>query len=349
MAITYPPAPPTFSGDMQTVNRFLSTPTLVSRRATEIARQRFISDVLLTSRTDVAGGAIVFEQDDPLYVERPVEMVSPGGEYPQTGLADAVPQAVKVNKWGQDVPITDEKIKRSNFAAVEKALTRLVNTAVRNCDSISLSLIASQVTQTQAVTDGAWVSSTKILRDIMLAKATIIGLNKGYDPNVLVVDDTTWAYLASDPAIQTARAREDSANTIYTGEFPSIAGLTILPTPNLPRPALGSSTPTPRWHRGREARRRLHRRGDRDEDHPRRGQRPVEGPRPPRLRPVRQRAGCRCQDHRHLRGVLVSYIVKAPLVGVMARTARSSTCTAVRRSRLTFRRTTSSALSLTVW
>ncbi|MBM4495401.1 hypothetical protein GS426_02645 [Rhodococcus hoagii] len=244
MAITYPPAPPTFSGDMQTVNRFLSTPTLVSRRATEIARQRFISDVLLTSRTDVAGGAIVFEQDDPLYVERPVEMVSPGGEYPQTGLADAVPQAVKVNKWGQDVPITDEKIKRSNFAAVEKALTRLVNTAVRNCDSISLSLIASQVTQTQAVTDGAWASSTKILRDIMLAKATIIGLNKGYDPNVLVVDDTTWAYLASDPAIQTARAREDSANTIYTGEFPSIAGLTILPTPNLPTAGAWSSTPT---------------------------------------------------------------------------------------------------------
>ncbi|KOS56438.1 hypothetical protein [Rhodococcus rhodochrous] len=234
MAITYPPAPPTYSGDFETVNRFLASPTLVSRRATELARQRFISDVLLTARTDVQGGAIVFEQDDPLYVERPVEMISPGGEYPQTGLADAVPQAVKVNKWGQDVPITDEKIKRSNFGAVEKALTRLVNTAVKNCDAIALSLIASQVTQTQAVTDGAWSASTKILRDIMLAKAQIIGLNKGYDPNVLVVDDTTWAYLASDPTIQTARAREDSANTIYTGEFPMIAGLTILPTPNLP-------------------------------------------------------------------------------------------------------------------
>ncbi|MGV9744598.1 phage major capsid protein [Rhodococcus zopfii] len=234
MAITYPAAPPTYSGDFQTVSRFLATPTLVSRRATEIASQRFISDVLLTARTDVQGGAIVFEQDDPLYTERPVEMISPGGEYPQTGLADSVPQAVKVNKWGQDVPITDEKIKRSNFAAVEKALTRLVNTAVRNCDSIALSLIASQVTQTQAVTDGVWSTSTKILRDIMLAKAKIIGLNKGYDPNVLVVDDVTWAYLASDPAIQTARAREDTSNTIYSGDFPVIAGLTILPTPNLP-------------------------------------------------------------------------------------------------------------------
>jgi len=236
MAITYPSAPPTFSGDLTTVSRFLQSPTLVSRRATDLAQQRFISDVLLTSRTDVDGGAVVFEQDDPLYTERPVEMISPGGEYPQTGVSDAVPQAVKVNKWGQDVPITDEKIKRSNFAAVEKALTRLVNTAVKNCDSIALSLIASQITQTQAVTNGTWDVSTKILRDIMLAKAKIIGLNKGYDPNVLVVDDTTWAYLASDPTIQTARAREDSSNTIYSGEFPMIAGLTILPTPNLPAP-----------------------------------------------------------------------------------------------------------------
>ena len=234
MAITYPAGPPTFNGDLMTANRFLASPTLVSRRATELARQRFISDVLLTGRQDVSGGAIVVEQDDPLFTDRPVEMVSPGGEYPLTGLGDATPQAVRVNKWGQDVPITDEKIKRSGFSAVEKGLQRLVNTAVKNCDSISLSLIASQVTQTQAVTDGVWSTSTKILRDIMLAKAQIIGQNKGYDPNVLVIDDVTWAYLASDPAIATARAREDQSNTVYSGEFPVIAGLTILPTPNLP-------------------------------------------------------------------------------------------------------------------
>jgi hypothetical protein len=234
MAITYPAAPPTFNGDSTTVNRFLASPTLVSKRATELANQRFISDVLLTSRQDVSGGAIVVEQDDPLFTDRPVEMVSPGGEYPLTGLGDGVPQAVRVNKWGQDVPITDEKIKRSNFSAVEKALQRLVNTAVKNCDSISLSLIASQVTQTQAVTDGTWATSTKILRDVMLAKAQIIGQNKGYDPNVLVIDDVTWAYLASDPAIATARAREDQSNAVYTGEFPVFGGLTVLPTSNLP-------------------------------------------------------------------------------------------------------------------
>jgi hypothetical protein len=107
---------------------------------------------------------------------------------------------------------------------------------VKKVDSISLSLIASTVTATQAVTSGAWsVSGTAaILRDIMLAKSKVTALNKGYDPNVLVVDDTTWAYLASDVAVQTARGREDASNAVYTGNFLSIAGLTILPTPNIP-------------------------------------------------------------------------------------------------------------------
>ncbi|MDI9900252.1 hypothetical protein QM716_10335 [Rhodococcus sp. IEGM 1409] len=202
----------------------------------EIARQRFISDFILTSRQDVSGGAIVFEQDDPLYTDRPVEAISPGAEYPLAGVGSSTPQAVRVTKWGQDVPITDEKIKRSNFSPVEKAFNKIVNQLVKTVDSLSLSLIASQVTATQTVTGGKWDVSTKILRDIMLAKAKVVGLNKGYDPNVMVVDDNTWALLASDDKLSTLLAREDKSNTVYTGEFRTIAGLTILPTPNLPAP-----------------------------------------------------------------------------------------------------------------
>jgi len=234
LAITYPAGPPTFSADVATINRFLKDPTLVAARVNEIASQRFISDFILTSRQDVSGGAIVFDQDDPLYTDRPVQAVSPGAEYPLAGVGSGTPQAVRVTKWGQDVPITDEKIKRSNFSPVEKAFNVIVNQLVKTVDSLSLSLIASQVTAAQNVTDGAWASSTKILRDIMLAKAKVKGLNKGYDPDVIVVDDLTWALLASDDKLSTLMAREDKGNSVYTGEFRTIAGLTILPTPNLP-------------------------------------------------------------------------------------------------------------------
>lgn len=236
MSYSYPPVAPTFSGDNETISRFLNTPTLVSRRVQDITSNRFIADVLLTGRTDVSGGAITYDVDEDLYTVRAITAVSPGGEYDLTTLANGTPQVAKVTKWGQDTIIYDEAVKRQNFSAVDKGLGKLGNTVVKKVDAISLSLIASTVTATQAVTSGAWsVSGTAaILRDIMLAKSKVTALNKGYDPNVLVVDDTTWAYLASDVAVQTARGREDGTNPIYSGNFLTIAGLTVLPTPNLP-------------------------------------------------------------------------------------------------------------------
>ena len=59
-------------------------------------------------------------------------------------------------------------------------------------------------------------------------------LNLGYEPNALVVDDLTWAYLASNKAITNAMARETQSNPIVTGEYAQIAGLMIWPTPNAP-------------------------------------------------------------------------------------------------------------------
>lgn len=234
MGIVYPPAPPTFSGDIESINRFLATPTLVQRRFMTLMDQRFISDVLLTGRTDVSGGSITYEVNEQLYTDRTPEIISPGGEYPLSGVPFGTPQVVKVDKWGMDVLVTDEKIKRSNFSAVETGFSRLVNTMVKTVDGICLSLIASTVTATSAAS-ATWSSATpKILYDVMKAKATVRALNHGYDPDILVVDDLTWALLASDPNVAGARAREDHANPVYTGTFLTLAGLSILPTPNLP-------------------------------------------------------------------------------------------------------------------
>lgn len=234
MAYSYPPVTPTFSGDNVTTSRFLSTPTLVARRAQELTQNRFIADVILSGRTDVSGGAITYEVDEDFYTVRPITSVSPGGEYDLTTITNGTPQIVKVTKWGQDTLVTDEAIKRQNFAAVEKGLAKLANTVVKHVDSVSLSLIASTVSATQAASASWSADGARILQDIMLAKAKVTALNKGYDPNVLVIDDTTWAYLASNDKIQVARAREDTSNTVYSGLFGSIAGMQILPTPNLP-------------------------------------------------------------------------------------------------------------------
>ncbi|MGN0126070.1 MAG: hypothetical protein ACI38R_22740 [Rhodococcus sp. (in: high G+C Gram-positive bacteria)] len=235
MAYTYPPAPPTLSGDQLTISTFLNSPALVARRIRTLADQRFISDVLLQARLEVQGGAVLYETGEPLYADRAPESIAPGGEYPLTTIGDGTSQLAKTEKWGQDALITDESIKRRKMDPVNRATTKLVNQLVKTVDSIAMSAINSAVTQSDAARapwDGSG-AEPKILRDILDAKAEIRALNEGFEPDTLVVDDLTWAALAADEKIAALRAREDRANPVYSGDFFVIGGLRVLPTPNL--------------------------------------------------------------------------------------------------------------------
>jgi hypothetical protein len=211
----YPPSPLSISGDVETINRFLQSPTLVARRLRTLVEQRFIGDFLLQGRATPAGGAIVYEQTESIYTDRAVGSVSPGSEYPITTVSTGPAQVAKVTKYGQDTMVTDEAIARMGFSPVDRALLKLGNTLVKAADATVLALIASAVTQTRAATV-AWstagapgvTGSSFILRDVLKAKATILALNQGYSPDVLVVDDITYAYVASDPTVVQAAQRE---------------------------------------------------------------------------------------------------------------------------------------------
>lgn len=235
MSYTYPAPAPTLSGDTITVNKYLSSPTLVSRRINEIALNRYIGDVLLSARVDVEGGAIQYETRGLAQTNRPIESVTPGGEYPLALVGDQVASIAKVDKRGQDTIVTDEEIRRSKVNSVERAMQALVNSNIVDFDGICLSLIASVVTATHGAAT-AWdsASGATILRDIMLAKAKVTGLNMGYSPNTLVVSDEVFALVASDEKLIGSMARETASNAVYTGNFPVVAGLRLLPTPNLP-------------------------------------------------------------------------------------------------------------------
>lgn len=232
MPTTYPAAPPTLTGDVLDINRFLNTPTLIQRALRTIAQQRFIGDFILSGRGDSAGGAVLFEQNESIYPDRSVESIEPGAEYPTTTVGTGPGLIAAIKKWGLDVPVTDEAIARFRFDVVGRAMQKLVNGVVKQVDTVALAAVASAVTQTQAA-GTAWATSTHILRDLLTAKATINALNQGYDADTVVVDDLTWAKLMSDATIAAGLRRENPDNPIYTGNLPEIAGLTIAVTPNL--------------------------------------------------------------------------------------------------------------------
>lgn len=235
MPYIYPPSAPTLSGDVETISRFLNSPTMVARRLRTILEQRYIADTLLSGRFTVTGGAVQYETGETIYTADNPRAVSPGSEYPLTGLATGTASIAKTVKWGQDTEVTDEAIARQNMQPVDRALTKLANQNVKFVDSVALAAIASAVTATTAAA-AAWSTATsaQILTDIALAKANIASLNQGYDPDTVVVSDTSWAYAFAKFTSGGFLPREDAANSAVSGMFPTIDGMRFLVSPNLP-------------------------------------------------------------------------------------------------------------------
>jgi hypothetical protein len=235
MPYTYPPAAPTLSGDVETINRFLASPTLVSRQLRTLAQQRYISDALLTQKFQVSGGAVLYETGESIFTTDNPRAVAPGAEYPKTTAPTGAASIAKTSKWGQDTEVTDESIKRQLMNPVTRALTKLVNRNVQFIDSITLSAIASAVTATAAVA-ASWKTATaaQMLADVSQAKAAILALNQGYMPDTVVLDDATWARAYTAFVSGGFLPREQPQNAVVTGQFAVIDGMKFLPSPNIP-------------------------------------------------------------------------------------------------------------------
>lgn len=236
--MTYPLPGASLSGQLLTIHTLLQSPSLLSRRLKELSDIRFVADLLLPQRFRSSGGAVMYEEDEPLFTDRDVESVAPGAEYPFASPSTGNPAIAAVVKWGQATRLTDERIKRSlpMGSSVDWALRKVTNTVRRKVDRIAIAAIASRVTATYAAT-AAWDQSTAtMLRDLEKAKAQVDDLELGHELDMMLMSSERYAELASDDKVATLRKRETSDNPVYGGEIESFAGLKIAKTSlgNLP-------------------------------------------------------------------------------------------------------------------
>lgn len=232
----YPAAAPSISGDTLTISRFLNSPAAVMRRLRSLTEQRFIADVLLSGRFQVQGGSILYEQSESIFTSKAPEAVNAGAEYPMASAVPGTAALAAVTKWGQDVPITDEHVGRYGGRAVDVALIKIANYIVKQVDTVALAAIAAATTATAAAT-AAWNNaSADPLLDLMLAAAAIRSLDQGYEPDYAVMSDTSLARMIANSKIIAGLTREsnDSPTAAGVRAIQEVAGLTPLPTNNLP-------------------------------------------------------------------------------------------------------------------
>src|SRR5260370_2543476 len=101
---TYPAAPPTLSGDLETISRFLQSPTQIRRRLRDYTDLRFVADQILTQRFRTSGGAALYELSEPVVTDRAVEAVRPGAEYPSANMPTGTPGSASASQRRPQVP-----------------------------------------------------------------------------------------------------------------------------------------------------------------------------------------------------------------------------------------------------
>lgn len=230
---TYPAAPASTDGDVETIHRLMQSPPLVARRLRTLVEQRYIADALLKGRFQATGGGLFYESGEAIGSGENPRAVSPGGEYSLVSLGGGAMSGAKTTKWGQDTEIYDESIARLKRNPVDRGLTKLANQNVSYVDSVAMSAITSTVTATTNLGAAlAGASAEQILTAFLTAKANIIALNQGYMPDTVAMDDISHAIVMAKFIAAGYLPREAGNTPLMTGEFPRLQGLLWLATPN---------------------------------------------------------------------------------------------------------------------
>lgn len=217
------------------IHQLLGSQSAIGRRIRTLAAQRFISDALLKGRFRSIGGAVLYENGDPLFAPDDPESIAPGGEYPRSQVTAGDLAAARVDKWGRDVPVTDESIKRRGIDVVNRALLQLVNRMVKFVDSAALGVIASKITATIA-SPGPWTEVENIVLAVELAKAEAEESGEGHTLDTIVLKPTAYAKVMA-AFLKAGLLPREAANPLITGTWPTVLDLIWLRSPNVPTSA----------------------------------------------------------------------------------------------------------------
>lgn len=146
--VTHPLAPPTVSGSQLTVDMALKQPTRVTRRIADLTLQNFIVSRIFAAGGAVSGGAVIYDQAtlNELYLDRDVERVMPGQEFPTVGSSRPTSKVAEVEKYGGKFYVYDEARDRNDRAYFDQQTTMLANTTVRKVNTRAVAELDAAIT-----------------------------------------------------------------------------------------------------------------------------------------------------------------------------------------------------------
>ncbi|BBH17495.1 hypothetical protein Back2_17820 [Nocardioides baekrokdamisoli] len=225
---------PSLNNGQITVDYLMNNPVILYRLLRTLVQQRLVGGRLLTGRVNLTGtGSVVYETNESIFTNDVPEIIDQLGEYPLTDTTGAVTNIATSLKRGQATLVSDELVARNRMDVLQRKLIKLANFLVFNFDSVTLSAIATAVTQTQGASVAWNAAGADQFLDLLLSGAKVDALNQGYAVDSVAAEPISWARLVASLA-KTFAGALDFEGILRTGTVVEIAGLTLMKTTNLP-------------------------------------------------------------------------------------------------------------------
>jgi hypothetical protein len=230
MPSPYPYPAPTVSGVNITVSAYLQNPARVQRAIENLALQRFLADLIFGQGPAAGGGSVIYDQvtASDLYLARDVQEIEPGSEFPILNDTEPSPLVAIIRKYGGEVMLTDESVRRDRRDLLNREMTRLRNTIVKKLDTVAMAALRAAPTNT-GTTSGLWsAAATDIPKDLASMVNLITQLDMGYEPDTALINPDQEMDLLSDKDIRDALPREKSDIPFVTGRLGRLQGLDFI-------------------------------------------------------------------------------------------------------------------------
>lgn len=172
-----PLSPPTVSGNTYTVDRWLNSPTMVSRALADmvVATEDFFLPTVFSSLSGVSGGAVLYDpvEANSLYSDRDVEEIEPGQEFPILTSSRGEPKVARVRKFGGQIYVTDEAKRRNNTVVWDREIRKLSNTLLLQLNAVGVAVLDAAIADATALTGGSrtdtgisWADAAALTHDL---------------------------------------------------------------------------------------------------------------------------------------------------------------------------------------
>lgn len=178
--VAHPLGAPTVSGNVILVDTALKSPTRVTRTLMDLTLQRFFADKVFNNAGGVSGGAVIYDEivANDLYLDRDIQRVAPGDEFPIVTSQRRAPKVAEVEKWGGKFFVTVEARDRNDVSVFTRHVRQLANTIVRKINQRAVEVLdaACTASPTRVITGLNW--STVVTGGASTSNST---LWPGYD------------------------------------------------------------------------------------------------------------------------------------------------------------------------